>query len=230
MAIFAIGDLHLSFGEDKPMAIFGEAWHQYEEKIKKDWTDRVGPEDTVIIPGDISWAMHFETARVDLEWIDALPGNKILFKGNHDYWWASLTKMTGVYKTLKFVHNSFESVGDVAICGTRGWLSPNGQKFDENDERIYKREAIRLENSLKMAKAAGFEKIIGVLHYPPTNELKEPSLFTELMTSYGVSDVVFGHVHSEPFFKMALQGPFHGVLYHLTACDYLDFKLLRVMD
>jgi len=230
MAIYAIGDLHLSLGEDKPMDIFGEAWEEHYLKIKEDWLERVNPEDTVILPGDISWAMTFENARVDLDWIEALPGRKIMIKGNHDYWWSSLKKMSGVYKTITFIHNSYATVGDIAICGTRGWLCPNGQKFSEEDEKIYKRESMRLEASLKMATEDGYKRIIGVLHYPPTNELKESSLFTDLMTAYGVEIVVYGHIHAKPFFKMALQGAFQEVLYHLTACDFLAFKLLKLLD
>lgn len=228
MAIFVIGDLHLSFGEDKPMDIFGDHWLDHYSKIKSDWLDRVGPEDTVILPGDISWAMTFEKADVDLKWIDQLPGRKILFKGNHDYWWSSLNKMNGSYQTLTFVHNTYACVGDIAICGTRGWTCPNTNVFTSEDDKIYKREAMRLETSLKQAKEAGYEKIIGVLHYPPTNDAKEGSLFTSLMSQYEVGHVVYGHIHGKAFYKMALIGEFEGVHYQLASCDYLGFKLLEL--
>jgi predicted phosphohydrolase len=228
MAIYAIGDLHLSFGVDKPMDVFGENWILHYEKIKADWLARVKPEDTVILPGDISWAMTFESAYIDLAWIDSLPGHKIIFKGNHDYWWSSKRKMSGVFGTLTFVHNDYAVVGDTAICGTRGWICPNTTKFEAEDEKIYMREGMRLEHSLKAAKDAGYERIIGALHFPPTNELHEPTVFTSLMTKYGVEKVVYGHIHSNPFFKTALQGSYEGVLYYLTACDYLSFKLLAL--
>ena len=228
MAIFAIGDLHLSFGEDKPMDIFGDQWALHYEKVKMDWLMRVTDEDVVILPGDTSWAMSFERAKVDLEWIDALPGRKIIFKGNHDYWWSSLSKMEGQYKTLTFVHNTFAVVGDLAICGTRGWTCPNTTKFDVDDDKIYRREGIRLETSLKQAVDKGYKNIIGVLHYPPTNDLLEPSIFTKLMSQYGVQNVIYGHVHGKAFYKMALQGLYEGVKYQLTSCDYLDFKLYEL--
>lgn len=227
MGLFVIGDLHLSFGSNKPMAIFGEGWIDHHEKIEEDWKLKVGPEDTVILPGDSSWAMTFDEAYVDLKWIDQLPGKKIVFKGNHDYWWGSIKKMTGVFSTIEFVHNSFAAYGDVAICGSRGWTCPNTVAFDENDEKIYRREAMRVENSILMAKKAGYKTLYGVLHYPPTNDKKDPSAFTEIFEKYEVKEVVYGHIHSKTHFKDGLKGAYNDVNYHLTSCDYLDFKLFR---
>ena len=225
MALFVIGDLHLSLGSDKPMDIFGEAWLNHHLKIKTDWEAKVAADDTVIVPGDVSWAMTFEEAKIDLEWLDALPGKKIVFKGNHDFWWVSKKKMTGVFKTITFVHNDFAVYEDRAICGTRGWLCPNAVKFDENDARIYQREVLRLENSILMARQSGYEKVYGVLHYPPTNDRKEASLFTACFEKYDVSQVVYGHIHAKANFKYGLIGAFNGVTYQLTSCDFLDFKL-----
>lgn len=227
MALFVIGDLHLSFGTDKPMDKFGENWLNHFDKIKDDWENRVKDTDTVILPGDTSWAMTFQNAKSDLEWIDALPGRKILIKGNHDYWWVSRAKMTGTYNSLSFVHNDYEVYEDYAICGTRGWLCPNEAVFTEHDDKIYKREAIRLESSILMAKKAGFEKILGVLHYPPTNDLKEPSLFTEIFERHGIREVVYGHIHAAVNYKYGIKGEHRGVNYHLTSCDFLDFKLFE---
>ena len=226
MALFVIGDLHLSFGADKPMEIFGAHWDAHYDKIKEDWLEKVSALDTVILPGDISWAISFEGAKIDLDWIEALPGKKIIFKGNHDYWWVSKSKMDRVFDQIEFVHNSFATYEDIAICGTRGWICP-GDGFTAADEKIYKREVLRLENSLKQAVKAGFEKIYGVLHFPPTNEKKERSGFTDLFESYGVTQVFYGHVHAKSNFKNALNGTFRSVNYTLTSCDYLDFKLLQ---
>lgn len=228
MSLYIIGDLHLSFGEDKPMEIFGAHWEAHFEKIKSDWLNRVAPEDTVILPGDTSWAITFEGVRKDLDWIGQLPGTKIVFKGNHDYWWVSKKKMDAAYPEFKFVHNTFSVYEDVAICGTRGWICPNDD-FSSEDEKVYKRELMRLENSIKQAVQAGYDKIIGVLHFPPTNEKKEPSGFTDIFEKYGIKTVVYGHVHGKGNFKNALNGNYRGVQYYLTSCDYLDFKLLKLL-
>jgi len=229
MALFVIGDLHLSFGSDKPMEVFGAHWDAHYDKIKADWLDKVTNEDTVIVPGDISWAITFEGAKIDLAWINDLPGRKIIFKGNHDYWWVSKTKMDHVFNKIEFVHNSFAAYGNLAICGTRGWICP-GDAFTDDDEKIYKRELMRLENSILQALKAGYTKIIGVLHFPPTNEKKEPSGFTEIFQKYAITQVVYGHVHAKSNFKNAINGNFHDVTYWLTSCDYLDFKLLQLPE
>lgn len=229
MALYVIGDLHLSFGSDKPMEVFGEHWESHYEKIREDWLSKVSPGDTVIIPGDVSWAITFEGAKQDLSWIDRLPGKKIIFKGNHDYWWVSKAKMDNTFPTIQFVHNTYALYGDIAICGTRGWICP-GDGFTAEDEKIYKREVMRLEYSIKQAVAAGYVKIIGVLHFPPTNEKKEPSGFTEIFERYGVKQVVYGHIHAKNNFRYALKGLFRGIDYQLTSCDYLDFKLVRIEE
>lgn len=238
MALFVIGDLHLGFSSDKPMEVFGAHWESHFDKIKADWTEQVTEHDTVIIPGDSSWAMTFPHAKADLDWIDALPGRKLIFKGNHDLWWVSKAKMSAAYEHLSFIHNGFdvythkcEETGEtkeIAICGTRGWLCP-GEEFTPEDEKVYKRELLRLENSIKMALDAGFTEIIGVLHYPPTNERKEASGFTEIFEKYHVKQVVYGHVHGKPNFKNAINGKFRGIDYFLTSCDFLDFKLLKLL-
>ncbi|OJV66417.1 MAG: serine/threonine protein phosphatase [Clostridiales bacterium 38-18] len=229
MALYIIGDLHLSFGGDKPMEVFGAQWDKHFDKIKADWLDKVKDEDTVILPGDISWAISFNGAFEDLNWIEGLPGKKIIFKGNHDYWWVSKTKMDPVFKTINFVHNTYGIYEDYAICGTRGWICP-GDDFSEEDERVYKRELIRLELSIKEAMKNGYSKIIGVLHFPPTNEHKAASGFTEIFERYGIEHVIYGHVHGKSNFRNALKGEYHGVNYYLTSCDYLDFKLLKLLE
>lgn len=234
MALYAIGDLHLSFSSDKPMDVFGEHWSNYEEKIKESWLECVSDSDTVLIPGDISWAMKLDQAMVDLEWIHKLPGRKILLRGNHDYWWSSLKKLQGLFDEMYFLQNNFyvyETTDQTyAICGTRGWLCPNPNKFEENDQKIYDRELLRLKLSLDAAKAAGHEKIIVMTHYPPTNDSRDRSGFVEIYEEYGVEKVIYGHLHSEYSFEAGLQGLHNNVEYLLTSCDYLDFQLKKIME
>ncbi len=233
MALFAIGDLHLSFSSNKPMDVFGENWSDYENKIKESWLELVSPEDTVLIPGDISWAMHLEQAKIDLEWIHNLPGRKILLRGNHDYWWSSLKKLQVLYEDMDFLQNNhFEYVSEgmtYAICGTRGWLCPNPNKFDDNDLKIYNRELLRLRLSLDSAKQAGHTRFIVMTHYPPTNDMQADSGFNEIYEEYGVERVVYGHLHSEHAFHTGLQGDRRGVTYQLVSSDYLDFALTKIL-
>lgn len=228
VALYAIADLHLSFSTDKPMDIFGSQWDQYEEKIRDNWIRTVASTDTVLIPGDISWAMKLEDAAQDLRWIHELPGRKILLRGNHDYWWSSLSKMQKLYSDMDFLQNNYyvydSAEGPVAICGTRGWLSPNPNKFDENDRKIYERELLRLKLSLDAAVADGHDRLIVMTHYPPTNDSKAYSGFQEIYEAYGVEKVVYGHLHSESSFASGLQGVHGSVEYRLVSCDYLGFK------
>lgn len=230
MAIYVISDLHLSFSTNKPMDVFGEKWEQHHEKIKEDWLSKVKEDDLVILPGDFSWALNFDQADSDFEWLKSLPGRKILVKGNHDYWWNSMSKMTKRYPYVEFLHNNFLVHDGVAICGTRGWLCPNDSVFDEHDQKIYKREVMRLEMSLKEAEKAGHKDIIGVLHYPPTNDSIEASDFTVLFEDHCVKEVVYGHLHTEHAFGGGIKGDVNGVKYHLTSCDYLEFQLLKLRD
>ena len=174
-------------------------------------------------------SITFEGAKVDLTWIDGLPGKKIIFKGNHDYWWVSRAKMDKVFQSIEFVHNTFATYGEIAICGTRGWICP-GEAFTDDDDKIYKRELIRLENSILQAIKADYTRIYGVLHFPPTNEKKETSGFTEIFQKYAITQVVYGHVHAKSNFRNAIKGNFHGVNYWLTSCDYLEFKLIQLPE
>ncbi|KAB3531627.1 serine/threonine protein phosphatase [Alkaliphilus pronyensis] len=230
MALYAIADLHLSNSTDKPMDIFGSHWFLHHEKIKENWCNNVAIEDTVLIAGDISWAMNIEAAKADLNWINQLPGKKILIKGNHDFWWSSITSLNSLYEDIHFLQNNFYTYEDYAICGTRGWLSPNKTKFTQQDEKIYQREVHRLILSLEAAKKEGYSKIIVMLHYPPTNEDFEASLFTKTLEEYNVERVIYGHLHGVDSFKAGLQGIHRGVEYHLVSCDYLDFKLLKLIS
>ena len=227
MKIFAIGDLHLSFGEtvEKPMDIFGGQWVGHTEKLHNNWTEMIAQDDVVIICGDISWGLRQEEAMADLDWVHSLPGRKILFKGNHDLWWQSLSKLNKLYEdgTMLFVQNKCVMLDEkTAICGTRGWTCPGTEGFGEHDRKIYDREVLRLRMSLDDAKAAGAENIIGVLHYPPTNEKHHKSGFTDLMTEYGVKTCVYGHLHGRDAFKNGLKGEYNGVEYKLVSLDYLQ--------
>ena len=234
MKIFAIGDLHLSFGDmvEKPMDIFGGQWVGHTE-----WNRLICPEDTVIICGDISWGLKLEEAMADLDWIHALPGRKLLFKGNHDLWWKAIGRLNTIYEdgNMKFVQNSCTIIeadgqnGRVAVCGTRGWICPGTDGFSEHDRKIYDREAARLKMSLEDAKKAGADTIIGVLHFPPTNDKQQKSAFTDLLTQYGVKTCVYGHLHGKDAFKNGMQGVYNGVEYKLVSLDYLEGRPVEIL-
>lgn len=229
MALFAIADIHLSLATEKPMDIFGGEWTDYIDKIKLSWNEMIQPEDTVIVAGDISWAMRLDEAETDLEFLNTLPGKKILLKGNHDYWWTSLSKMKNRWPEFEYLYNNYHMYSKYGICGSRGWLCPGSTTFTPEDEIIYRRELLRVENSLKQAKTSGCNNLIGVLHYAPTNEKFETSGFTDLFEAYGVSQVVYGHLHTEHGFKAGLSGSFRGVDYHLISADFRKFKPLRII-
>ncbi|WP_270505114.1 metallophosphoesterase [Paraclostridium sordellii] len=230
MSLYAIGDLHFSMAVNKPMNIFGDNWENHEKKIIDSWNSKVNKNDTVLIVGDTSWGINMDEATFDLDIIHNLPGKKIYVKGNHDYWWTTVAKLNKLYEDMSFLQNNFYSYNEYAICGTRGWICPNDVKFTEDDEKIYKREAHRLKLSLDAAKKAGFEKIIVITHYPPTNDKLEPSLFTDIYEEYKVEKVIYGHLHGKESFKMGLEGIREGVEYKLVSCDYVDFNLVKIMD
>ena len=231
MKIFAIGDLHLSAGVDKPMNVFGEHWEGHDKKIFEDWSSRVGEEDVVLVVGDISWASKLKDAILDLDQINKMPGKKYFIKGNHDYWWTTATALNKLYDdSMVFMNTNFHNIGPYALCGTRGWLSPNEIKFDEKDESIYKREAKRLEISLESAKKAGYKEYIVILHYPPTNEKFEDSLYTEIINKYKPKYVIYGHLHGKDSFGAGIKGCHKDIEYHLVSCDYLDFRLALIED
>ncbi|CEN97303.1 metallophosphoesterase [Paraclostridium sordellii] len=230
MSLYAIGDLHFSTAVNKPMNIFGDNWENHEKKIIDSWNSKVNKNDTVLIVGDTSWGINMDEATFDLDIIHNLPGKKIYVKGNHDYWWTTVAKLNKLYEDMSFLQNNFYSYNEYAICGTRGWICPNDVKFIQDDEKIYKREAHRLKLSLDAAKKAGFEKIIVITHYPPTNDKLEPSLFTDIYEEYKVEKVIYGHLHGKESFKMGLEGIREGVEYKLVSCDYVDFNLVKIMD
>jgi len=232
MSIYAISDLHLSFNTDKPMNIFGDNWKNHEKKIQESWITTIKNEDTVLLPGDFSWGMTFEEAKLDFEYLNRLPGRKIMLKGNHDYWWGTLNKIKAFFKSNNFndidiLYNNSYLVEDKIICGTRGWtISGN----DEENEKIYKRELLRLEISLKdgINKYGESKEIIVCMHYPPTNDtLMENSEFIQIMKKYNVKKCVYGHLHGEAH-KEAIEGDIGGIEIKLISCDYTGFKLVSL--
>ena len=229
MALYTISDLHLGFNVEKPMDIFGDKWKDHCSKIKENWLSKITEEDTVLIAGDISWSLREEDSKYDLDWINDLPGKKIISKGNHDYWWGSISKLNAMYENTKFLQNNFQVYKEYGICGTRGWTCPGGDKYTAKDEKIYKREQIRLRLSLEAAKKSGFEKFIVMLHYPPTNEKFEESGFTEIIKEYNVEKVIYGHLHGPVLLGNLLNGYFQGIEYILTSADYLNFDPKRIL-
>lgn len=223
MAVYAIGDLHLSGAVDKPMAIFGAQWDDHWARISKDWAARVRDDDIVLLPGDISWAMSLEEAGIDLDEIGAMTGQKVMIKGNHDYWWSTISKVRKrLPPSLYAIQNDSIEIGGYIVCGTRGWNLPGTRGFDEHDRKIYLRELERLRLSLKHA---GTDKrLIVMLHYPPFDEEGRPSDFVELIGQYSPMHVVYGHLHGEST-RNAFEGLYKDTYYHLVSCDHLGCKL-----
>ncbi|ERI92574.1 Ser/Thr phosphatase family protein [Clostridiales bacterium oral taxon 876 str. F0540] len=229
MGLYAISDLHLALSGDKPMDVFGEKWYRHDEKIKNNWLSNIKEEDTVLIGGDISWSMKIEEGLKELDWIHELPGNKILIKGNHDYWWQSIKKLNSLYEDMNFIQNNFFSYEDYAICGTRGWNCPGGEHFTSHDEKIYERELNRLRLSLDAAVKAGFKKFIVMVHYPPTNEKFNETEFIRIFKEYGVEKVIYGHLHG-PALSKVMVGNVDGIEYILTSADYIDFNPIKIFS
>ena len=229
MALYTISDLHLGFNVEKPMDIFGDKWKNHCDKIKENWLSKIKEEDTVLIAGDISWSLREQDSKYDLDWINELPGKKIISKGNHDYWWGSISKLNKMYENTKFLQNNYYEYKDYAICGTRGWICPGGDKYTTKDRKIYDREQIRLKLSLDAAKKNGFEKIIVMLHYPPTNDVFEESEFIKIIKEYKVKKVIYGHLHGPVLLGKVLNGYVDEVEYILTSADYLDFDPKRIL-
>lgn len=228
MALYAISDLHLDFVGNKPMDIFGEKWSDHSSKIKENWIKKIKEEDTVLIAGDISWSMKMEDGIKDLEWVDRLPGKKIMIKGNHDYWWGSISKLNQLFSGMNFIQNNFFTYQDYAICGTRGWNYPGGEAFSEKDEKIYVRELIRLKLSVESAVKAGYKKFIIMLHYPPVADQEGISGFTEIIDEIGAEIVIYGHLHG-PSVVNAFEGYRNGVKYIFTSSDFINFNPVKIL-
>ena len=225
MAIFAIGDLHLSLGAEKPMDIFG-GWQNYVQRLEDSWRAQVAPGDTVVLAGDTSWAMRLDECGKDFAFLESLPGKKLLVKGNPDYWWTTVAKMQRYldaqgFASLGFLHNSCALVDGAALCGTRSWMFDAGQP---HDEKVMNREKGRLIASLEAAGSA--EKIV-FLHYPPVCAGAEAREIVEILHAYGVKRCYYGHLHGQAL-KKAVQGERGGIVYTLISADGVGFRLVPV--
>ena len=228
MALYVIADLHLSLGADKPMDVF-PGWKDYVQRLEKNWTALVKPEDTVVVAGDISWAMKLEEAAADFAFLNGLPGQKLLLKGNHDYWWSTRSKIDAFFQeqgfsTLHILHNCAYRVGDVAVCGTRGWLY-NSETAE--DKKIVAREAGRLLASLAEGEKLGGEPMV-FLHYPPVYDSMECGGILDILEERRISHCYFGHIHGQYAARKALVGEYRGVRMHLISCDFVNFTPVLV--
>ena len=228
MSLFVIADLHLSLGEEKPMDVFN-GWQNYVERLEKNWRAVVQPEDTVVLAGDLSWAMKLEDTLRDFTFLHSLPGEKIIMKGNHDYWWSTRNKIDTFFaehglSSLKVMHNCAYRVGDRALCGTRGWLY---RAQSEEDQKIVNREAGRLVASIEEAKKLGGE-LTAFLHYPPVYDGMECREILDILVDSGVTDCYFGHIHGQYAAKKALIGEYKQVKMHLISCDFINFCPVRI--
>ena len=226
MSLYAIGDTHLSLGTDKPMDVFGGRWEGYVDKLREGFLD-LGPEDVTVLCGDLSWGMSLEQARADFAFLDGLPGEKIFLKGNHDYWWNTAAKMNAFFAaqgftTLHMLHNNCRFYGDTALCGTRGWFYEEDR--GEHSAKIFQRELLRLETSLK---AAGDREKLCFLHYPPLYQGYGCTEILELLERYQVSRCFYGHLHGGSH-RLAVSGRQGSVEYALVSADYLGFRPLKI--
>ena len=232
MALYVIGDTHFSEGCNKPMDIFGGAWTGYRDKLVSSLSI-LRAEDTLVLAGDFSWGMSLQEALPDFRLLDSFPGKKLLIKGNHDYWWETVSKMKRFFaentiETIDFLHNSCYFYNGAALCGTRGWF------YDKNDpaagdDKIFKRELIRLEASLKAAVDQGAREIDCFLHYPPVFAGTEVPQITEILSRYPVKRVFYGHLHGESL-RGAFSGMRNGIYYAVVSADALGFRPIQIRE
>ncbi len=223
MALYAIGDTHLSIGKDKPMDIFGEKWKNHAQKLK-DGFSIVGEDDLTVICGDISWGMGIEETKEDFLFIDALPGKKIILKGNHDYWWNTMTKMNAFleensFDSIKFLFNNAYLCDGISVCGTRGWFYD--AENDENTEKIILREAARLRTSIKAGRELGGEPVV-FLHYPPVSKTQICQPIVDVLKEENIKHCYYAHLHSASAYN-SFNGEMDGIKYELLSADYLKF-------
>lgn len=228
MSLFALGDTHLSFGSEKPMDIFA-GWSDYESRLEKNWRSVVGEDDTVVICGDVSWAMKLDEAMPDLSFLDSLPGKKLLMKGNHDYWWETVKKMKAALaaesiSSIDFLYNNAFALGDICIAGTKGWFFDSGA---EDEAKALNRELCRLRLSLEQAKGFGGEPVV-FLHYPPISHRAVCEEIIDVLCQFGVKRCYYAHLHG-PSIKGAYVGEYRGVNFSLVSGDSLGFcpKLIK---
>ena len=230
MSIYAISDLHLSFNTNKPMDIFG--WNDYEEKISQDWRTNVKEEDLVLLPGDFSWEMKLENTYKDFQFINNLPGKKLLLKGNHDLWWTTLKRMREFLKekefnNIDFIYNNSYEFENYIIAGTRGW---NLISENIDDKKIKDRELLRLENSILdgIQKYGEDKPIIVCMHYPPLLKDLKNNEFTKILEKYNVKYCLYGHLHGKSHMNV-FDGIYNNVNYKMVSCDYTGFKLIKII-
>lgn len=228
MAVYTIADLHLSLDGKKPMDVF-PGWNDYVSRLTKNWNALVTPQDTVVIAGDISWAMKLEDADLDFAYLNRLPGKKLLLKGNHDYWWSTRKKIETYltdrgFSTLSIVHNSAVPVGEIAVCGTRGWLY-NAETLE--DQKIVNREVGRLTTSLREAESLGLRPVV-FLHYPPLYDDQRCEEILNVLKEWNIRDCYFGHIHGSQAAKRAVVGEYSGIKMHLISCDTVQFTPVLV--
>ena len=228
MALYAIGDLHLCLGAPKPMDIFGGAWVGYMDKLKEGLSV-ITQEDTTVLLGDLSWALDLPSSAADFAWINEIPGKKIILKGNHDYWWSTVAKFQKFcsdngFENLHLLNNNCFDYEKYAICGTRGWFFEE-ERSGQHDEKVFRRELMRLEASLK---AAGEKPKLVFLHYPPRYKGYECREILELLEKYDVRRCFYGHLHGGSH-KLAMEGQWDGVDFRLVAADYIGFKPFCVL-
>ncbi|MCH5151066.1 MAG: metallophosphoesterase [Clostridiales bacterium] len=231
MKVFAISDLHLSTVVEKPMDVFGKSWENYFELISEDWKAKVTEDDVVLLPGDFSWAMRMDEALPDFEMVAKLPGKKVILRGNHDYWWNTLSQVrNAIPQGFYALQNDCLRFGDVLICGTRGWICPDGDNLTAEDTKIYLRENERLKLSIaamqKIRKPE--DKVIAIMHFPPFNGRYDDSDFTRLFIEAGITTVVYGHLHGKDC-RANLHMKKFGIDFYLTSCDLVGNKLTEIV-
>lgn len=230
MALYAIADLHLSLGTDKPMDIF-KGWQDYKERLEKNWRALVNDDDTVVVAGDISWAMKLEECYEDFKFLNSLPGTKILIKGNHDYWWATKKKIDEYleqnnFNTIKILFNNSFVVDGINICGSRGWYY---DADTQADIKVINREVGRLKLSLDSVKDKDVTPVV-FLHYPPVYSELECQEIMETLVSYGIKECYYGHLHGAHTHRNAVIGDYKGINMHLISCDFVDFMPILVRN
>lgn len=227
MAVYTMGDLHLSLGGDHSMDVF-PGWQDYVSRMEQNWRAKITAEDTVVLPGDLSWGLSLEESLPDFQFINALPGRKIILKGNHDYWWNTRSKVRAFFlenglNTLEILHNNSIAAEGLAICGSRGWLFETGQAFDA---KIINREAIRLELSIAEAEKSGLRPVV-FLHYPPVYGENESPQILDVLTRHQIGYCYYGHIHASGC-RYAIDGTYLGIRFRLVSSDYLGFDPLLV--
>ena len=232
MALYALGDLHLSFQADKPMDVFGKEWRNHEKRIEKNCNKLLTDDDTLVLVGDHSWGKKLSDCEKDLQFIEDLPGKKVLIRGNHDVFWDAkkTNRLNDLYNgRLFFLQNNYYPYGDYALVGTKGYCY-EGKDTLEHFIKIRDRETERLRKSFELAKEAGYQKFIMFLHYPPTSIGENGSPFTKMAEEYGAEQVIYSHCHGADRFNDSFQGNVNGIEYRLVSGDFLHFKPVKILN